>query len=301
MFPSRHVYRNRLLAYRVKRMTKHRKPLVVCVINLKGGVGKSTIAALLARRAYTNQKKNVLAIDIDPQANLSQALMGSQYSTFLTTKAPSIVEVFAGYRPPSAVKSGPAGLVASDVAHTVVSTSERSLQLIPSRFDFSDNLTQFVKPDPKVLAKFLSAEFQDKDFIIIDCAPTESILTHAAYQASGLVLVPVRPEYFATIGFPLLRESLTEFSSRNRGHTIAVTGVVINNGFYHGGNDGGPEKLRALQEIESEAHRNGWHIFRNEIPYSRGFPKMMRGDYSYPGNAPMFYRFADEFFNRIGL
>lgn len=48
-------------------------PLVVCVINLKGGVGKSTIAALLARRAYSHRNKDVLAIDIDPQANLSQA------------------------------------------------------------------------------------------------------------------------------------------------------------------------------------------------------------------------------------
>ena len=55
-------------------MTKISKPLVVCVINLKGGVGKSTIAALLARRAYSQKGKNVLAIDIDPQANLSQAL-----------------------------------------------------------------------------------------------------------------------------------------------------------------------------------------------------------------------------------
>ena len=56
-------------------------PLVVCVINLKGGVGKSTITALLARHAYSRRKKDVLAIDIDPQANLSQALMRSQYNT----------------------------------------------------------------------------------------------------------------------------------------------------------------------------------------------------------------------------
>jgi len=50
-----------------------------------------------------------------------------------------------------------------------------------------------------------------KDLILIDCAPTESILTLAAYHSSGFVLVPVRPEYFATIGFPLLQESLTNF------------------------------------------------------------------------------------------
>ena len=152
-----------------------------------------------------------------------------------------------------------------------------------------------------MLARFLSAEFQHKDLIIIDCAPTESILTHAAYHASGLVLVPVKPEFFATIGFPLLRESLTDFSNRNRGHTIEVAGVVINNGFYDGGNNGGPEKARALEEIYEEAAANEWHVFDTEIPFSRGFPKLMRGDNSYSGNADMFYKFANEFFDRIGL
>jgi len=276
-------------------------PLVVCVINLKGGVGKSTISALLARRAFARRSKDVLAIDIDPQANLSQALMRSQYNTFLKNKEPSIVEVFAGYTPPGASKRGASRLDAGDVAQTVLGAKERSLQLIPSRFDFSDNLTRSVRPDPRVLAKFLSAEYQHKDLIIIDCAPTESVLTHAAYHASGLVLVPVKPEYFATIGFPLLRESLTDFSNRNKGHTIKVAGVVINNGFYDGGNNGGPEKVRALKEIRAEAANNKWHVFENEIPFSRGFPKLMRGDNSYSGNADMFYQFADEFYNRIGL
>jgi chromosome partitioning protein len=282
-------------------MARPEGPLVVCVINLKGGVGKSTIAALLARRAYSQRRKDVLAIDIDPQANLSQALMRSQYNTFLKEKQPSIVEVFAGYKPPSSTKKGASTLEAADVAYTVLGDEERSLQLIPSRFDFADNLTQSVKPDPKVLAKFLSAEFQQKDLIIIDCAPTESVLTHAAYHASGLVLVPVKPEYFATIGFPLLRESLTDFSNKNKGHTINVVGVVINNGFYDGGNNGGPEKARALLEIHAEAAKNKWHVFEREIPFSRGFPKLMRGDNSYSGNADMFYRFANEFFDRIGL
>lgn len=275
-------------------------PLVVCVINLKGGVGKSTIAALLARRAY-GRNKDVLAIDIDPQANLSQALMRANYNTFLTNKEPSIVEVFSGYSPPGRGRAGPVALDARQVARIVIGGEERSLQIIPSRFDFSDNLTQAIRPDPKVLARFLAENFQHKDLVLIDCAPTESVLTHAAYHASGKVLVPVKPEYFATIGFPLLRESLALFRSHNKGHSIDVIGVVINNGFYDGGNNGGPEKSRAIDEIRREATKNGWRVFRNEIPFSRGFPKLMRGDYSYLGNASMFYQFADEFFTQIGL
>lgn len=276
-------------------------PIVVCVINLKGGVGKSTIAALLCRYAALTLRRDVLAVDLDPQANLSQAFMHDDYNTFLRDQRPSIVEVFKGYQPPRAGSPSPAALNPNDVATTIAKVGTNSLQVIPSRFDFSDNLTNAVRPDPTILAQFLSTHFRHKDLIMIDCAPTESILTHAAYHASGFVLVPVKPEYFATIGFPLLRESLNKFRHSNRGHHINVVGVVINNGFYHGGNDGGPEKSRAIDEIQFEAARNQWPIFKNEIPFSRGFPKIMRGDHNYSGNATMFPWFANEFFKALAL
>jgi chromosome partitioning protein len=80
-----------------------------------------------------------------------------------------------------------------------------------------------------------------------------------------------------------------------------VAGVVINNAFYDGGNDGGPEKSRALSEIHAEAKKNNWHVFRNQIPHSRGFPKMMRGDFNYLGNATEYVNFAKEFFDAVGL
>lgn len=276
-------------------------PLTVCVINLKGGVGKSTISALLARHAFFSKSADVLAVDLDPQANLSQALMHSDYDDFITQKHPSIVELFNGYVPPARGARSGGPVTAPAVTVTVNSLNQRSLELIPSRFDFSDNLTNSVRPNPKVLARFLAENYQHKDLVIIDCAPTESILTWAAYHASGLVLVPVKPEYFATIGFPLLQESLEAFRNQNRGHQIDVAGVVINNAFYDGGNNGGPEKARALADIRDEAARNSWPVFRNEIPFSRGFPKIMRGDHSYSGNAARFPRFAREFFNAIGL
>ncbi|MBK9199704.1 MAG: ParA family protein [Betaproteobacteria bacterium] len=280
-------------------MARPNGPLTVCVINLKGGVGKSTISALLARYALSTRQRDVLAIDLDPQANLSQALMSSNYNSFLAERRPSIVEIFNGYRPASPGASG--SLLAPNTGvELITKVGANTLQLIPSRFDFSDNLTNSLRPDPKVLAR-LAGNFQHRDLIIIDCAPTESILTHAAYHASGLVLVPVKPEFFATIGFPLLHESLESFRRNNRGHTLDVAGVVINNAFYHGGNDGGPEKERALKEIRAEAKTNSWPIFKTQIPFSRGFPKIMRGDHSYSGNAAEFPRFAKEFFDSIGL
>ena len=277
-------------------------PVCLSVINLKGGVGKTTIAALLGRHAAAagSLNRKVLAIDLDPQANLSQALMREQsYRRFLNDKSPSIVEVFNGYQPPTSGTTSASPLRTYDIAH---STNIPNLQIIPSRFDFSDNLIGAVRPDERILARLIANTFQDRDLIIIDCAPTESIFTRAAYHASRYVLVPVRPEFFATIGFPLLQESLDTFRRNNRGHQIDIIGVVINNSFYDGGNDGGPEKARAINEIYAEAQKNGWHIFDRQLPHSRGFPKMMRGDYNWLGNAPYdFSQFAREFFDRLGF
>jgi len=53
--------------------------------------------------------------------------------------------------------------------------------------------------------------------------------------------------------------------------------------------------------IQREANKNGWHLFENEIPHSRGFPKMMRGYYSHLGNAEEYRHFAAEFYGRLGL
>ncbi|SEB03119.1 chromosome partitioning protein [Paraburkholderia sartisoli] len=282
-------------------MARPTGPITVCVINLKGGVGKSTISTLLARHAFNFKRSDVLAIDLDPQANLSQALMRNGYGAFLRGKRPSIVEIFNGYLPPHAGASKPGALPGAAAIETIIEVDGRSLQLVPSRFDFADNLTNALRPDPRVLAKYLAGNFANKDLIIIDCAPTESILTRAAYHASGKVLVPVKPEFFATIGFPLLNRSLEDFRRQNLGQTIEVAGVVINNAFYDGGNGGGPEKGAAMADIKTEAAKNSWPIFKNELPFSRGFPKMMRGDYSYRGNSTQFKYFAEEFFNTIGL
>ena len=286
-------------------MPRKRGPVCISVINMKGGVGKTTIAVSLARvaaRRWSAQHvdRRVLTIDLDPQANLSQALLGEvSYRRFLDSGEPSIAEVFDGYQPPT---TGSPSATTLNVSSVVRSTELRNLHVLPSRFDFSDRLVSAIGPDPRCLARLIADQLQDEDLIVIDCAPTESIFTQAAYHASRYILVPVRPEFFATIGFPLLNDSLADFRRKNGGHRIDVIGIVVNDATYRGNNDGGPERRRAMEEIREEATRNGWRIFDNEITYSRGFPKLMRGDTNHPGDSQtVMERFADEFFNTRGL
>lgn len=281
-------------------MSKHNGPVCISVINMKGGVGKTTIAALLGRYASLRLKMKVVAIDLDPQANLSQAFMREQYMSLLDERWPSIVELFRGHVPPRSTRTSPSSLKVDDLLVRNTPLGGQNLELVPSRFDFSDNLVDTVKPNERVLASVIASEFQDRDLVIIDCAPTESIFTHVAYHASRYVLVPVKPEYFATIGFNLLKDSLDLFQRRNPSHSLDVAGIVVNNSTYHySGNRGGPERTRALRELTGEARRNNWRVFKNQIPLSRGFPKMMRGDFSHLGDAPLYQHFAGEFFDTI--
>ena len=203
------------------------------------------------------------------------------------------------YQPPTSDNPSPSPLNIRDAVRTVSVYFSRDIDIIPSRFDFSDHLIDSIKPDPRVLARLIASNFQDKDLILIDCAPTESIFTQAAYHASRYILVPVKPEYFATIGFPLLNDSLAKFKDENRGHLIDVIGVVINNSTYQSSNYGGPEAQRSKKEIRAEAVKNGWHVFESELPLSRGFPKIMRGDFNRIGDASRFRYFAGEFFARL--
>lgn len=162
-------------------MANEQGPVCVSVINMKGGVGKTTIAAMLARYATSERPfdsywdpdwtaRKVLAIDLDPQANLSQAFMGEPvYRRFIEDKSPSIVEVFKEYQPPTSDKPSPSPLNIRDAVHSVggwVSNSVGGLDIIPSRFDFSDHLIDSIKPDPRVLARLIASNFQDKDLIL---------------------------------------------------------------------------------------------------------------------------------------
>ena len=106
---------------------------------MKGGVGKTTTVALLGWHAAVADRR-VLVVDLDPQANLSQAYMGNAYVQFLESDQPSIVEVFDGYRPPTSERESPTRLDPKDTVKEVF--ADGTLSYIPSRFDFSDNLRE---------------------------------------------------------------------------------------------------------------------------------------------------------------
>ena len=279
----------------------------VSLINMKGGVGKSTLTVNLAWHfaAYSHWLKKVLVVDLDPQFNASQYLVGvNKYQAFLNDGKPTIWDIFEQHtRTPSGkIKSFEANEAVRNVSNIKGYKKMGKIDLIPSRLELALSLKQPGQKEnllPKVLKKLEN----DYDLILIDCAPTESILTTSAYLSSQYILVPVKPEYLSTIGLPLLVNSMADFKGQNEESNLELAGIVFNatTGY-------SPEESLSKNAVKKLANSNGWEVFKNEVTYSKSYPKgaregqpIFRTSYARTNQATRFASFADEFAKKIML
>lgn len=278
---------------------------VVSLINMKGGVGKTTLAAQLAHAAATRGLRT-LAIDLDPQANLSQTLLSPEkYVKHLKDKKPTIVQLFEQYLPAAEENAGPRPFQIRDVILKNAGYGSKSiLDLIPSRLELSQTLKNPTGKERR-LAKALSQVADEYDLVLIDCAPTESILTDAAYYASRYVVVPVKPEFLATIGLPLLARSIRQFRFENDDQELDISGIVFNHSSTY---SNGPEGRTSIKEVRAEAKKHAWHVYQTSIRYSASYAKaaregtpLSRTSYAQWQVTSEFGKFASEFLSSIQL
>lgn len=196
------------------------KAPVVAVLNMKGGVGKTTITAHVFRHLYIHLKQSVALIDFDPQFNLTQTIFSqSDYEIHKSNKrtilsvvedhaTPSIFRISDELGPPPSFDD-----VSVRVRH-LVPRPEINLTLIPGDFDL---VKYSLISDPKVLApvrnrflKFIENTRQDRNLICIDCNPSSSFMTLCALQAATHILVPVRPDRYSILGLKMLDQFLNE-------------------------------------------------------------------------------------------
>ncbi|HEY6252673.1 MAG TPA: AAA family ATPase [Candidatus Angelobacter sp.] len=277
---------------------------VVAVTNMKGGVGKSTLTANFGWYCAAVGKR-VLLVDLDPQFNLSQYVLGvSRYEKLVKADSPTILDIFeqVGISAISTVAPKRESTAAIVKVASWATSSKGALDLVPSRLELAWTLKnpQFKE---KPLAKFVKKVSPDYDLILIDCPPTESILTEAAYLASDWVLVPVKPEFLSAIGLHLLGRSLREFKERNEDSKIEVGGIVFNLTY-----PDKPEHQLSKKEVLRTAKENGWKVFENQVSYSDSYPRgsrlgrpIFRTNYARWEKVTEFKSVAREFMDAIGL
>src|SRR5687768_14774870 len=158
----------------------------IALMNMKGGVGKSTLAANLGWYSAYRKNKRVLLVDLDPQFNLSQYLMGTTgYENHFEAKKATVIDIFE--------RNGGSGAKASLTPENVMATVRAwgdgsRIDLIPSSLDLARTLKNPTEK-AQLLAHFLDDVRSSYDLILIDCAPTESMLTAAAYLSAESVLI----------------------------------------------------------------------------------------------------------------
>jgi chromosome partitioning protein len=270
---------------------------VVALMNMKGGVGKSTLTANLGWHAAHEKNMRVLFVDLDPQFNLSQYILGIKgYEGLLDSESPTIDKLFT-VSTPGALK-----INIADIIQEVHDWNDGScLHLLPAKLDLAWIIRN--APSSANLLNDNLESLKDKyDLILIDCAPTDSVLSDAAYMAADYIFVPVRPEFLSTIGLPLLLESLDRFQRLNPNRPIPIFGGIIFND-----TNENAEHDRARNYVRKVADEHDLHIFANEISHSDSYPVGSRigkpiflTDNARSWKKTEFRHVATEFLKRIG-
>jgi chromosome partitioning protein len=148
----------------------------VSIINMKGGVGKSTLCTQLAWHfsAKWGWDKRVLVIDLDPQFNASQYVLGVQryQHDVIDADRPTVWDIFEqASRTPGLKSSGRS--LSNPVLNVVSYHDGARLDIIASQLELSYTLKN---PNQKehLLSAFVDSIEDNYDLILVDCAPTES-------------------------------------------------------------------------------------------------------------------------------
>ena len=152
-------------------------------------MGKTTIASQIAWYAVRQLDKKVLLIDLDPQANASQSVMSpKKWVTYLDDGGLTVADIFEQFTPTDTASGSPKKLDPSKVIYNRVTYRDGSLlHLVPSRLELSWTLRNPTGKET-LLARFVAKVEAKYDLILIDCSPTDSILTDAAYHGCNPVL-----------------------------------------------------------------------------------------------------------------
>lgn len=180
---------------------------VTCVVNQKGGVGKTTTSVNLAASIAAAEKRTLL-VDMDPQGNASSGV-----GVRPGTRERTIYDVIIGQ---------------SSFEEVIVPTDIPSLFVAPATQDLVAAELELVD-DPKRALKLkdaMESVLRDFDYVFIDCPPSLGLLTVNALAACDSVLVPLQCEYYALEGLTHLMATIDRVKNgMNPG--LEVEGVVL--------------------------------------------------------------------------
>jgi chromosome partitioning protein len=191
----------------------------------------------------------------------------SKYLSHISKQKGTVVDIFEPLSAPTKHQGWTTLLDPENVIISVDDWSWKYIHLIPSRLELAWALKN-PQGKERLLSQFLERVSDRYDLIIIDCVPTESMLTTAAYLSSRYVFAPIKPEFLATIGLPLLIRSLEEHGKEYQEQELEMAGIIFNGGR----TNPSPEQEKSYHEVKRLAKTRKWRILKNEVRYSDSYP-----------------------------
>ena len=180
---------------------------IIAISNQKGGVGKTTTAINLSACLAESGKK-VLAIDLDPQGNMTSGL-GVDKNELDNTVYELMLDECS---------------INESMQQTVVD----NLKIIASNVNLAGAEIELLGINDKEYISKTAVDYirDDSDFIIIDCPPSLNMLTVNAMTTADTVLVPIQCEYYALEGLSQLIHTINLVQERLNSK-LEIEGVVF--------------------------------------------------------------------------
>lgn len=206
------------------------KPVVVSLINLKGGVGKTTLLIAIAEILAHEHGKRCLVIDLDPQTNATILLIPQSAWKRKDEAGETLYQLFA-----DRVQGSKKFDIGKAIIHGVsnVAGGIEKLGLLPSSIrlieiqDQIPNIGGTVVAPASLLNEIISPVLPNYDVVIIDCPPSLSVVTLNGFWISDFCLAPVIPDYLSTWGLPQVIGRIDRFNVESN-KNLRLMGIVIN-------------------------------------------------------------------------
>jgi chromosome partitioning protein len=205
--------------------------LVIATVNMKGGVGKTTLTVNIAACLAKLYGKRVLVVDLDTQISATLSMVAPQdFAKIRREKKTISYAVAKVLKPNSRYKFETRDLITSDVCGV------RGLDLLAGDIDIydeflvSEKLHEEAKNTPEIdfidtwngfegslIKDILAPVIDEYDFIVLDCAPGYNLLTRSGIMASHFYIMPARPEPLSLVGMQLLERRISKLREAHEG------------------------------------------------------------------------------------
>ncbi|VEP12337.1 ATPase involved in chromosome partitioning [Hyella patelloides LEGE 07179] len=203
---------------------------IISTVNMKGGVGKTTLTVNLATCLAKHHQKRVLVLDLDSQISATLSLISPHEFAKVRKKRRTL-----SYLLDNAITHNPwSKLNIHDLIYPNVCNID-GLELLPGDIELYDEYLvsemlhqqavekseqEFQKVwdnfEQVLIKKIIEPVVDDYDFIIMDCAPGYNLLTRSGIAASNYYLLPARPEPLSLVGIQLLERRIAKLKESHQ-------------------------------------------------------------------------------------